>query len=186
MNKKTYMIMGVVVSLLMGMLYYFIKEEPIIPKPDKQEAPQSLANTLSYIGSTLVEEKDGKKQWELTAEKIEVEPGTENVTMTNIKGTLYKENGQKLALTAQHALINNKTHDISLDGDVKAATEDGATFAAPQAKWLSGEQRFYGSGGIKVMRQDTVITGDQVESDANLEKIKVSGNAHIRKGGAGS
>jgi LPS export ABC transporter protein LptC len=176
--------MGIVLSLLAGMLYYFIKDEPIIPKADKQEAPSSSANTLSYIGSTLVEEKDGKRQWELTADKIEVDPNTQNADLTGIKGTFYRENGGKIDMTAAHALVDSKTHDVVLDGDIKAVSSDGAAFAAPKARWVNGRQYIYGSGGVRLTRQDTVITGDELESDANLEKVKVSGNAHIIRGGA--
>lgn len=184
MSKKSYMIIGLVFCVLAGMLYYFIKDEPIIPKQDKQEAPQASANTLSYAGSTIVEEKDGKRVWEITADKMEVDSKTQNAELINIKGVFYKEDGQKIDLTAKHGLVNNKTHDIELDGDIQAVASDGASFNAPKAKWVSATQHFFGFDGVVVKQQDTVITGQELESDVELKKVKVSGNARIRKGGA--
>lgn len=184
MSKKNYLLMLSLFILIAGVFYYFIREEPIIPKADKQEAKQSPANTLSYIGSTLVEEKDGKRQWELTADKIEIDAATQDVNLTNLKGILYKENGEKIDLTAAHALVNNQTRNITMDGAVKAVASDGAVFTAQKADWVSGNRRFYAYGDVIMTRQDTVITGQKLESDGNLEKIKVSGNAHVKKGGA--
>jgi LPS export ABC transporter protein LptC len=176
--------MGIVFCLVAGMLYYFIKDDLIIPNTNKQEAAGDSANTLSYTGSTIVEEKDGKRQWELTADKIEIDPNTQNADLTNIKGVFYRENGGKIDLTAVHAVVDNKTHDIVLDGDIKAVSSDGAAFAAPKAKWANGDKHVYASGGVKLTRPDTVITGDEIDSDDNLEKVRVIGNAHIIRGGA--
>jgi LPS export ABC transporter protein LptC len=183
LSKKAYAIIGLVFCLLAGMLYYFIKDEPIIPKEDKQEASSSPTNTLSYAGSTVVEEKDGKRVWEITADKIEVDPQTQNADLTNIKGIFYKEDGQKVDLTALHGIVNNKTHDVELDGDIKAVATDGATFIAKKAKWIDATQHFSGSGDIVVKRQDTIMTGEEMESDVGLKKVKVSGHARIQKGG---
>ena len=59
----------------------------------------------------------------------------------------------------------------------------GATFAAPNVRW-SGELRlFYANGGVKLTRGDTVITGDTLDSNVDLEKVKIRGNAKVVRGG---
>ena len=59
----------------------------------------------------------------------------------------------------------------------------GPAFTAAEARWASQERRLYGSGGIRLTREDAVITGDRIESDDKLAKVKVTGNARAVKGG---
>jgi len=139
---------------------------------------------ITFSGSSIVEHKNGKKVWELISESSQVDPKTNQVQMINLKGIFYRDNGGRIELIARQALLDTKTNDIFLDGDVKAVSSEGAVFTAPLARWSTKEQHFYGSGGIVLTREDTVITGDTIDSDANMEKVKVQGNAHAVKGGA--
>ncbi len=145
---------------------------------------QSASTDITFAGSSIVEQINGKKVWELTAEAAQADPGTNQVRLNNLKGIFYRENGGRIDLVAQKALLDTKTRDIFLEGDIKAVSSDGAVFTAPLARWSNKEQHIYGSGGIVLTRDDTVITGDNIDSDANMEKVTVQGNAHAVKGGA--
>lgn len=184
MKKTTYLMIVCSALFLAGGLYYFFREEPlVVPKPAEveQAAP---ASTLSYVGNSITEVKDGKPLWELQAETIEMDMTTQNTNMKNIKGTFYQANGAKIDITAPAAVLDNKTKDITMTGTVHAVASDGATFTAQEAHWLGQAERFYGSGNVVVTKDDAVMTGDNIESDATMAKIKVSGHAKIVKGGA--
>jgi LPS export ABC transporter protein LptC len=169
--------------LLAGVVYYFVRPEPL-PTPEvPKQANSDAATNMSFEGSNIVEEKDGKRVWELTAVTIQVDANTKDVQLSDLKGVFYRENGGKIDITAKQGRIDNKTHDIYLDGDVHAVSNDGAVFTAAKSKWAETERHFYGSGGIKITRDDTVITGDTINTDEKMEHIKVEGNAHIVKGG---
>lgn len=168
--------------ILAGCLYYFLKDEPFYQK--EVATPQAEpATTMSYVGNSIIEEKDGKKLWELAAETIEIDANTKNIMLKNIKGTFYQDNGGKIDITAPIATMDNKTKDIAMSGKVKAIASDGATFVAEETRWLGKEQLFYGVGDVLVTKDDTVMSGDKIESDKNMVKIKVSGHAKILKGG---
>lgn len=184
MNKNTYMAIACTVLILAGGLYYFNKDEPLPPPQTAQEATSEFAASVTFNGSTVIEQKDGKKLWELTAETVQVDSKTKKIKLINFKGTVYREQGGQLDLVAREALYDTNTKDITMEGDVKATSGDGAAFTAAQARWAGNDRRIYGSGGVTVTKEDTVITGDQVESDANFEKVKVQGNARVIKGGA--
>jgi lipopolysaccharide assembly outer membrane protein LptD (OstA) len=66
---------------------------------------------------------------------------------------------------------------------VQATASDGTTFTANEARWSNTDQKVYGSGNVVLTKDDTVLTGDKIESDSNMEKIKVFGNAKVVKGG---
>jgi LPS export ABC transporter protein LptC len=173
-----------IIVVLVGVLYYFVKEEPPLPPPLPAEVAQDTeSGIMSYAGNELVEEQDGKRLWELNAETIEVDPNTKKATLKNMKGIFYRDNGGQITITAPQAFIDTQTKEILMVGEVHAVSSDGATFTAREARWFETDRHFLGTGGIKLTRDDTLITGDQIESDANMEKIKVQGHAYVQKGG---
>lgn len=182
MKKKAGMIIACIIILASG-LYYFLKDEPLsqaLPEEPKDQQTSKLA----YVGNSIVEEKDGKPLWELKAEVIEIDVDTKNVQLKNLVGTFYQEKGGKIDITAPEAFLDSKTKDITMSIRVKATASDGATFTANEARWSSKEQKMYGSGNVVLTKDDTVLTGDKIESDSNMEKVKVFGNAKVIKGGS--
>ena len=81
-------------------------------------------------------------------------------------------------------VYDNKTHDIIITEKVIATRNDGSNFTADQVLWQNSIQKFSGEGNIKIVQADTVITGDKMETDSGMNKVKVEGNAHVIKGGA--
>lgn len=183
MNKKSYMLIVAILVFFVAGAYYLLKEESPAPAP-AEVVNNDQPRSISYSGNSIIEEKDGKRLWELGAETIEVDPNTKQAIIKNLKGVFYQDNGGKLEIVALQAVYDTKTHDIVMNGQVKAVSADGATFTAESARWAGENRRIYGSGGVTVTRDDTVIIGDRVESDANMQKVKVEGNARIRRGGA--
>lgn len=182
MAKKYYLLIACLIVFAGAGLYYFFKAENPVERPSPDQNP--VVTNMVYSGNSIVEEQDGKKIWELSAASIEIDSDTKQAVIKDLKATFYQKNGGTLEVTAPQALYDAKTRDINMNGQVYAATSDGATFTAAAARWSGADRRFYGSGGITVTREDTVITGDQIESDAGIDKVKVTGNARIRKGGA--
>lgn len=184
MKKTTYLMIACSALFLVGCVYYFLRDEPITPKEPVQAANVEQVSTLSYVGNSIKEEKDGKPLWELGAETIDIDVTTKNMNMKNIKGTFYQANGGKIDITAPGAVLDSKTKEIVMTGKVQAIASDGTAFTAEETRWSGQSERFYGSGNVVLTKDDTVMTGDKIESDANMAKIKVYGNAKIVKGGA--
>lgn len=185
MNKMAYLSLACALLLVAGGLYYFFREEPALPDNTpaiEQTTPQTAAN-LTFAGSSIIEEKNGKKTWELNAENIEADAAGNLVYLKKLTGTFYQEKGGKVELVAQEGILDTKTHDITLQGDVKATSSEGAVFTAPQGRYEEQTKTFYGTGGITLTRGDTIITGDQITADTAMEKVKVQGNAKVLAGG---
>ncbi|HMM20933.1 MAG TPA: LPS export ABC transporter periplasmic protein LptC [Selenomonadales bacterium] len=181
MKKTRWAAIACVLLLLAGGLYYFLREEALAPPPGKE--PQSAPANIQFSGSSIIEQDNGKKLWELSAETLLVDPKGEKVQLINFKGTLYRENGTRIEVIARQANFDTKTKNITMEGDIKATSSDGAVFTAPLARWEAKDRMFYGTGGITLTREDTVLTGEQIETDADMEKTKVQGNARVVKGG---
>ena len=185
MNRTAYLSFACIILLLAGGLYYFFRAEPPMPAKSPVSEPKAApaGTNLTFAGSSIVEEKNGQKSWELNAESIEADANGKLVYLKKINGTFYQEKGGKVDLVAKEGILDTKTHDIVLKGDIKATSSDGAVFTAPQGKYVDQTKFFYGTGGIKLTRGDTVITGDSIDADTAMEKVKVQGNAKVVTGG---
>lgn len=182
LNRTTYRAIACTVLLIIGGLYYFNREEPPPPPPAAQEAAADPG--ITFTGSTIVEQKDGKRTWEMTAETMQVNNSTNKVLLGNFKGTMYRTDGSKLDIVARKAELDTKTKDIAMEGDIKAtSSSDGAVFTAAKANWSGKDRILFGSGGITLTRGDTVVTGENIQAEELLERVKVKGNARIIKGG---
>ena len=185
MNKMAYVSLACVLLLVTGGLYYFFREEPVLPDtiPAVEQPTPQAASNLTFAGSAIIEEQNGQKVWELNAESIEVDASGKLVSLKKLKGIFYQEKGGKVDIIAQEGILDTKTHNITLQGDIKATSSEGAVFTAPQGRYEEQTKTFFGTGGITLIRGDTIITGDKIDADTNLEKVKVQGNAKVVTGG---
>ena len=179
---KKWLIISSVIIFLIGGLYYFFRDEPL---PVAENKKSSNIPGVTFSGGSIVEEKDGIKMWELSAEKIETIENNKKVKFINASGTFYKRNAkdEKMSLVAEEAIIDLETKSIQAKGNVKMTTDDGTELIAAIADWDNNTGKFIGSGGIKLTKEDTVITGDTIESALDSDKVVVKGNARAIKGG---
>lgn len=181
MNKTFLAVIAVSLTLVSGIVYYFNKEETaerIVPETETA-APMDI----SFTASSLSEDKDGKRSWEMDAETIRVDAAAKKIYLKNLRGTVYRDDGSSLRLTAREGVMDTITKDIMLEGDIEATSSDGAILTAPQARFAGATRWFFATGGVMLKKDDTLITGDNLESDAGMEQIRVRGNAKIERGG---
>lgn len=183
MKKSSYWMIAVILLILAGGLYYFLREEPVVLSPPAKQADTGNTPEMTFSGSSIVEEQGGQRLWELSADKITTNQMTNQVKFYGVNGNFYQENGSKVNVTAQEGVLDTTTKNITLTGNVRAVSSEGAVFTSAQAQWDGLQKHFFGSGGITFTREDVVITGDTVESDGGLNKVKVQGQARAQKGG---
>ncbi len=178
MKFKIALISIVVIALLGGGLYYFLKtESPASPAEPEAEKPAQVA--MTFADNKITEEENGKILWELTAEAIEMDPGTQNVLLHKVQGTFYSDKGTTLTVTSQEGSLDSQTKNVWLTGAVHAVASDGGDLTAPALLWQDQTKLLLGNGGVKVVKGSTTLTGDQLEGDSVLNKIKVTGHAHV-------
>lgn len=182
MNKRTALVYALAGLFLLGCLYYFFREETSAPEASRLQTTSK--REISFEKTDLVEEKDGKRLWELSAEVAHVDETAKKIYLTNVKGTFYRDDGSSVTMIASKGVADTVSKEVFLEGEVSAVSaSDGATFTAPQVRWAGELRWFFADGGVKLIKQGTVITGDKLESDVNMEKVKVRGNAKVVSGG---
>lgn len=177
MNKKSKILFGAIGLILLSLVIWAVGS---VPKPpaEKEAAPR----IMKYENNVLSEEQDGRKIWEITAEKINVDADTQNVDMENITGAFYQEDGKTATLTAPHGYYESQSRNIKLDGGIEVETSDGAKLSSAELDWLAADSILAAEGEAKIKTQDMEATGAKIESKDAFQEFKITGGAHIVKG----
>ncbi len=178
-SRKNTLIYGLIIALIIcGGLYYFLREETL-----EDTRKESVVSRMAFSGTSMVEEQDGQKLWELTARVMEVDAKTRWVYMTDMVGVLHRKDGTKIDFTAKNGIVDPQTRNIEMSGRIDMKASDGATFSADQGKYLAKDRKIFASGSIRATKEDMVLTANEMETDDRFEFIVVKGNARIIKGG---
>lgn len=172
---------AIFVVLIGGTVYYFVRDEK--PKVIQHETVVKEQPDMKFAGASIVEEQEGRKLWELKSDDIHISAKDKKVYFGSLTAVFHRDDGTVVTLEARKGILDSTTKDIQLEGDIKAVSSDGATFMAPLAEFKNDIRRLFATGGVKLTRGDTVITGDRLESDLNTELTRVLGNAKAIKGG---
>ena len=165
--------------IFIGLIYWTIIS---VPEPPPPVTPEDRPLIMTYDGNTLSEEKDGKKIWELTADKISVNIETQDMFLDNIRAVFYAKDGRGVKVVAKEGKYDNKTQDVSLSGDVKATTSDGAELTSKELLWLAEKELLSALGDVRATKDDMEATGDRMDSFDGFNRIRIEGKAHLARG----
>lgn len=175
MKKKIMAIIALFAVLIGGFMWYISDDGSDITKKVKEQTPDRM---MTYSGNVLKEEKDGKLIWEVTAETMQIDIQTNAVSMQNMKGTFYREDGTVTKLEAKEASYNQKKNIITMKGSIEASQSDGGTLKADKARYDGKKKHLYCDGNVEVNKDGYLVTGDHLLADQTSGKIRVDGNAH--------
>ncbi len=174
---KIFICMGIL--LFLALVTWVVRS---IPEPPKPVEPAEGPRLMTYEGNVLSAEKDGRKQWELSADQISVDVDTQNAEMTKITGKFYSEDDRIVTLTSDHGFYNQSTKDIAVDGNVKVTNTDGAELNCQKLSWIAEKEMMVAEGDAHVKKEDMRAHGDRIESTDGFNRVKIIGKAHIEKG----
>ena len=179
MEKYQKPLMGVVAAAVIAIIVWAVVT---VPEQRKNEEPDR-GRVISYDGNELSEEKNGRKIWDLTAEHIDVDVDKKITKMTKLKGHFYEESGRITEVIADAGQYNEKTRDVVISGNVNVSNSDGAKLTSKELIWQAKEEVLTAKGEAKITKEDMKAEGDKIESRDGFNKIKISGKAHLVKGG---
>lgn len=175
MKKQIIAVIALSALLISGFIWYIMDESPIVSKTVRNQIPDQM---MSYSGNVIKEEKNGKLVWKMTAETMQVNIETQAITMQNMKGTFYREDGVVTEITAEEAAYDQAKSLIMMKGSVEANESDGSSIKADTARYDSKKKRLYCDGNVEVNKDGYLVTGDHLVADQENGKIRVDGNAH--------
>ena len=174
-NKKLIAIVAVIVLAMISLIVYIMKDSGDVSTTQNQNG-----QLVNFQGADLQEEKDGKLVWALSAEKIEYDPRTKAIVLTNLKGLFYQDD-VTTTITAPHAVLTGDRNSLDIDQGVTATNTDGAEFKTDALHFDNKTKTLTSKSAFTYNSKDITLTGDKLEGNMSLKKIKAIGNAKLTK-----
>ncbi len=180
MTKNQKIIIAIVLAALVAMCYWTVST---IPEQPTDTAPLDK-RIMTYDGNTIVEEKDGKKLWEMTAETMEVDIDTQDAAITNMDAKFYAEDGRELHVKAPKASYKAGDKFLTVEGGLQGDSTDGLHVKSDGLEWNAKEEKMALVGNAELQRDSDALKakGDRIESHDNFKRFKIIGHAHLEKG----
>ncbi|MBR34674.1 MAG: LPS export ABC transporter periplasmic protein LptC [Nitrospinae bacterium] len=127
----------------------------------------------------LIEEKEGKKQWELNADKAEVVNSKGITRLKNIEMNFFRKNGDELFVSADRGTIENSNNNIELIGNIKVLNLDGYRLTTEKLKWTSDKKTILTDDEIEISGADLDIFGKRMTVDVENEIFEIYGGVRV-------
>ena len=187
MLRKRYFWLILIIILALSLSLYFIyngknkssvQKEEVIEETEEdivvQEAPVKIEK------GTVVGIKQGKKEWEIEADKISLGEDRKKTIFEQInRATIFKENKPHLQVQLNKCIADMDSNSIELIGDVVIESEEGDILKGNWFFWDSKNEKLSSIEPVEVIAKDNRITADQFSTDIELNNLEFSGNVNV-------
>lgn len=155
------------------------KIEDVVAKVE--ETKDNLKNNFGKqeVNSLSLSAK-GDTPWDLKAEKIQYDDNSKRARASRVVWNLLDKDGKSLfELSGDAAVVNVATQGIAFEGPVRAKGAHGEEITCQKLVWDSKNRRLHGSNGVKVVREGSIMTGQEMIASPDLKQVEVKGNVRV-------
>ena len=176
-NKdKFYIIVFTVITV--ALIWAFLSAAIITRNFKKDLAENKLENKKVYVEDLLLTEtKNGKKYWEIFADKGYYEDNQKVAFIQNSIGNFYDENGEVVAsFQSPQAIIDSETGRIRLFYRSKLIYKDFTSIVADEFDYRGEDEPVLAKGNVVIENPGKfIITSKDAELTDEMTKITVKG-----------
>ena len=188
MLKRKYLWFILIIILAIALSFYFIynkgrdgnvvQTEKEIEETEEDiivnEAPVKIEQGL------VVGMKEGKKEWEIEADRISLAKDRKKTIFEQIKKmVIFKDNEPNLNIQLNQCIADMGSKNMELVGDVVIETREGDILKGDRFFWDSREETLNSLDPVEVMVKENKITADQLYTDSELNNLKLTGNVKV-------
>ena len=187
MLKQRYLWLILIIILALTLSLYFIyngknkssvQKKEVIEETEEdivvQEAPVKIEK------GTVVGIKQGKKEWEIEADKISLGEDRKKTIFEQInRATIFKESKPHLQVQLNKCIADMDSNSMELIGDVVIESEEGDILKGNWFFWDSKNEKLSSIEPVEVIAKDNRFTADQFSTDIKLDNLEFSGNVNV-------
>jgi LPS export ABC transporter protein LptC len=187
MLKPRYLWLILIIILALALSLYFIyngknkssvQKEEVIKETEEdiviQEAPVKIEK------GTVAGIKQGKKEWEIEADKISLGEDRKKTIFEQInRAVIFKEDKPHLQVQLNKCIADMDSNSMELIGDVVIKSEEGDILKGNWFFWDSKNEKLSSIEPVEVIAKDNRVTADQFSTDTELNNLEFSGNVNV-------
>ena len=134
----------------------------------------------------LVEDKHGKKTWELDAKAMQQYQNQNIILLEDVKVTFYTQDGRSFMLSGNKGKIYQDSKNMELVGDVLLTSSDGYRLKTQSLSYQHANKKAFTSDPVEIEGKEIQVVGTGMRVDMEAKIMKILSQAKTRwKGGEG-
>ena len=133
----------------------------------------------------LVEDKKGKKTWELEAKSIQQNREENRMMLEDVKVTVYTEEGRSFTISGKQGNVSLDSKDMELQGDVLVSSSDGYRLKTQSVSYRHQEKKVGTSDPVEIEGEQIHVVGNGMLVNMEERTFKILGRVKTRLGRGG-
>jgi len=188
MLKRKYLWFILILILAIALSFYFIynKGRDGSSTQTKEEIEETEEDIVVNEAPVKIEQgvvvgmKEGKKEWEIEADKISLAEDRKKTIFEKIKKVvIFKDNEPNLNIRLNQCIADMGNKNMELVGEVVIETKDGDILKGDKFYWDSKEETLNSLDPVEIMVKDNKITADELYTDSELNNLELIGNVKV-------
>jgi len=188
MLKRKYLWFILILILAIALSFYFIYNKgrdgsAVQTKEEIEETEEDIVVDEAPVKieqGVVVGMKEGKKEWEIEADKISLAKDRKKTIFEKIKKVvIFKDNEPNLNIQLNQCIADMGNKNMELVGEVVIETKEGDILKGDRFFWNSEEETLASLEPVEIMVKDNKITADELYTDAELNNLELTGNVKV-------
>jgi len=145
---------------LLAIIAVYLNQEKFLG-PSLELGMDSYMNDVS-----ILQKRDGEVKWELKAKKA-IFLNDNDVNLSDLKIT-FPEND--FVLTSERGMYNIENRNLTMEGNIKASTNDYVILAATLF-WDSSNEEIFSEERVRVVGRNFVVYGDGLTATTDMARL---------------
>jgi LPS export ABC transporter protein LptC len=152
-------------GLAVGGLWWYLTPAPPPPKPAVSSGAKAKMESLS-----LTEIEEGGRRWKLKAAQAEYLKNSNEIRIRDVYLEFYGADQQTVYLWGKAGLVNTKTRDLVIKGDVKLQKGD-VTIYTPEIQYSQKERTLVAPDEVILVSPQAQISGKDLHIDLTKKSL---------------
>jgi len=188
MLKRKYLWFILILILAIALSFYFIYNKgkdgsAVQTKEEIEETEEDIVVDEAPVKieqGVVVGMKEGKKEWEIEADKISLAEDRKKTIFEKIKkAIIFKDNEPHLNIQLNKCIADMGSKSMELVGDVVIETKEGDILKGDRFYWDSKEETLTSLEPVEMVVKENRITADWLTSDVELNKLELQWNVKV-------
>ena len=188
MLKRKYLWFILILILAIALSFYFIYNKGrdgsvVQTKEEIEETEEDIVVNEAPVKieqGVVVGMKEGKKEWEIEADKISLAKDRKKTIFEKIKKVvIFKDNEPNLNILLNQCIADMGNKNMELVGEVVIETKEGDILKGDRFYWDSKEETLTSLEPVEIMVKDNKITADELYTDSELNNLELIGNVKV-------